>query len=620
MADKNDKKLKKTSIGGQAVLEGVMMKGERSIATAVRTEAGEITVESKRVKSVKEKNLFFRLPFVRGVTNLCSQLFQGTGILLRSAEVYGDFAEPSKSDKWIAEKLKINPMSILMGFSVVLGILLAIGMFVFLPNFLTGLIFKIPELAESPLQSLWYSLIEGGIMLIIFISYVLIVSLMKDIRRVFMYHGAEHKVISCYEHGLDLTIENARTMSTKHSRCGTTFMFFVVMISILVFALINWALESLGWLTDNSIINALIRFPCKLLFVPVVAGISYELLKLLAKSDALPVRILRAPGMWLQKLTTRQPTDDMLEVSITAFKTVLALDSDETLPTSSFEIKIPYEKARKAIVELAPSAEESDVDWIFVEVTGKKRSELCLIENLSGEQYKSALKIAQKMKDGMPLQYALGNTEFYGIRLSVNPNVLIPRSETELTVEKAIAFLKARSEVEKAEKQTAGEAPMYADVCTGSGAIAIAVAKNVACKAYATDISPRAIQIATANALVSATKVKCKVGDLFEPLKDMKFDLITINPPYIPSADIEGLDLNVSFEPRLALDGGEDGLDFYRRIAAEVEPYLKYDGALIMEIGIGQSEEIKKIFGAFDLEIATDLEGIPRIVTAVKRK
>ncbi|MCQ2603078.1 MAG: DUF1385 domain-containing protein, partial [Clostridia bacterium] len=225
MKQKFGKKVRHTSIGGQAVLEGVMMKGAKSVATAVRTETGEITVESKRVKSIKDKSVFYRVPFVRGALNLGSQLFSGTALLMRSAEVYGDFAEPSKSDKWIADKLKINPMNLVLGISVVLGLVLAIALFMLLPNFLTGLIFEIPELNSSPLSALWYSLIEGGIMIVIFIIYILLVSLMKDIRRVFMYHGAEHKVINCYEYGLDLTVENAKKMSTQHSRCGTTFTF-----------------------------------------------------------------------------------------------------------------------------------------------------------------------------------------------------------------------------------------------------------------------------------------------------------------------------------------------------------------------------------------------------------
>ena len=343
----------RTSIGGQAVLEGVMMKGSRSVATAVRSATGEITVENKYTKSMKERPWILRLPFIRGVVNLVTQLFQGTGIMMRSAEVYGDFAEPTKFDKWVSDKLKINPMNIVMAFSVILGIALAVGLFVFLPNFLAGLICDhSPAIDTSSLRSLWYSLIEGGIMLVLFISYILFVSIMKDIRRVFMYHGAEHKTIACYEHGLELTVENARTMPREHSRCGTTFLFFVIAVSIMVFVLINFMLEKCGLLMPKSmtaykVINALIRLGFKLLFLPVVAGVSYELLKLLAKSDCLLVRILRAPGMLLQKLTTREPEDDMLEVAIVAFKTVLEMEQSENVPERVFSINVPYGVARK---------------------------------------------------------------------------------------------------------------------------------------------------------------------------------------------------------------------------------------------------------------------------------
>ncbi|MBR2956092.1 MAG: peptide chain release factor N(5)-glutamine methyltransferase [Clostridia bacterium] len=597
--------VKRTSIGGQAVLEGVMMKGATAIATAVRTETGEITVESKRIKSIKERSKITRVPFIRGIVNLVSQLYDGMGILMRSAEVYGDFAEPSKFEKKVAEKFKINPMNIIMGFSLVLGVLLAVGIFVFLPNFLTGLLFRIPALADHSLSSLFYSLIEGGIMLCIFISYILIVSLMKDIRRVFMYHGAEHKVISCFEHGLELTVENARTMSTQHSRCGTTFTFLVVAVSILVFTLVNWGLEKLGWLTDNNILNALIKMPCKLIFLPIVAGISYELLKFLAKFDALPARILRAPGMWLQKLTTKEPTDDMLEVSITAFKTVLALDADPNMPTTKFDIKMPTPVARKRIEAKVEGIDQSDIDWILVEVTGKKRGELGAISHLTATEYESAMKIADKMAGGKPLQYALGNTEFYGIRLAVNEAVLIPRPETELLAEKAINAIKEK-----------GYTSCH-DLCTGSGAIAIAIAKNTSATVSASDVSVPALEVAKANVLSSGAKVKCYLSDMFKAV-DGSFDLIVSNPPYIPTKDVIDLDKKVKdFEPTLALDGGADGLDFYREIAKNLD-HLNEGGTLLLEFGIGQGQQIKEIFSAYSVEIFKDLEGIERMAVVTR--
>ena len=613
--DRKTKIVCRTNIGGQAVLEGVMMKGARSIATAVRTPDGDITVESKYVKDAKQRNAFLRLPFVRGVVNLFTQLFQGTGIMMRSAEVYGDYAEPSKLDKWMADKLKINPMNVLMGFSVVLGVLLAVGLFVFLPNFLASLICdNIAAIASSSLKSLWYSLIEGGLMLLIFISYILLVTLMKDVRRVFMYHGAEHKVISCYERGLDLTVENAKHMPREHSRCGTTFLFFVIAVSIMVFVLVNFMIEKCGLVVSSDVggakvLNALIKLGFKLLFLPVVAGVSYELLKLLAKSDCLFVRILRAPGMALQQLTTKEPTDDMLEVSLTAFKTVLAMDENPNLEERKFDIKVPYGVARAKLQNIAKGADEADIDWLLVEVTGKKRSELQSLKALTKTEFDNAEAIAKRMSDGTPLQYALGYCEFYGIKIAVNKNVLIPRPETEELVEKAIATIK--------EKQTQCD---VLDLCTGSGAIAVAIAKNTNAKVSACDVSVGAIDVALANSLNTGVRVDFSKGDMWGAVASKAFDVIVSNPPYIPTSDVQKLDSKVKdFEPQLALDGDSDGLKFYRIIANKLDEHLKDDGVLLLEFGAGQADDIKAIFEGYDVEIVKDIEGLDRIAV-VKRK
>lgn len=613
--DKKSKIVRRTNIGGQAVLEGVMMKGARSIATAVRTPDGDITVESKYTKDAKQRNAFLKLPFVRGVVNLVTQLFQGTGIMMRSAEVYGDYAEPSKFDKWVADKLKINPMNVLMGFSVVLGVLLAVGLFVFLPNFLASLICdNIAAIASSSLKSLWYSLIEGGLMLAIFISYILLVTLMKDVRRVFMYHGAEHKVISCYERGLDLTVENAKHMPREHSRCGTTFLFFVIAVSIMVFVLVNFMLEKCGLVVPSSasgakVLNALIKLGFKLLFLPVVAGVSYELLKLLAKSDCLFVRILRAPGMALQKLTTKEPTDDMLEVSLTAFKTVLAMDENPNLEEKKFDIKVPYGVARAKLQNIAKGADDSDIDWLLVEVTGKKRSELQALKTLTKTEFDNAEVIAKKMADGTPLQYALGYCEFYGIKISVNKNVLIPRPETEELVEKAITVIKG--------KQTQCD---VLDLCTGSGAIAVAIAKNTNAKVSACDVSVGAIDVALANSLNTGVRVDFSKGDMWSAVANKTFDVIVSNPPYIPTSDVQKLDSKVKdFEPQLALDGDSDGLKFYRIIENKLDEHLKDEGVLLLEFGVNQADDIKRIFEKYDVEILKDIEGLERIAV-VKRK
>ncbi|NLZ24895.1 MAG: peptide chain release factor N(5)-glutamine methyltransferase [Clostridiales bacterium] len=581
------------SIGGQAVLEGVMMRGERSVATAVRSPSGEITIESSRFTPLKEKNIFYRLPFFRGVFNLFSQLFQGTAILLRSAEVYGDFEEPTKFEKFLAKKLKINPKSLMMGLSVVLGVALAVALFMLLPNFLAGLIFSIPEIADTHIAL--QSLTEGAIMLLIFILYVLFTNAFKELRRLYRYHGAEHKVISCYEAGLELTVENARGMKTAHPRCGTTFTFIVLCASILVFALINWALKEIGILKYSSLVNSFIKLPVKLVFVPIIAGISYEILKFLARFDNPFVKLLRAPGMLLQKLTTKEPDDEMIEVAIAAFKKVMEMDSDPSVPETKFKISVPYDVARNKIAKKVK--EESDIDWLFCEILNVKRSSLNAIKSIEWEKFEKIDKLADEIEKGKPLQYVLGYTEFYGYKISVNKNVLIPRPETELLCEEAIKRSKGKSVLE---------------LCTGSGAAAIAIKLGGAREVIATDISPQAIEVAKANALLNGAGIKFVVSDMFEGVEG-KYDVIVCNPPYIPSKDIENLDREVKeHEPRLALDGGEDGLKFYRIIADRYKDYLNPGGCVLLEVGIGQAEEVVKIFNCG--EILKDYASIDRII------
>ena len=453
-------------------------------------------------------------------------------------------------------------------------------------------------------------------MLIIFISYILLVTLMKDVRRVFMYHGAEHKVITCYEHGLDLTVENAKKMRREHSRCGTTFLFIVVAVSILVFVLINYMITACNLVVPSSVggykvLNTLIKLGFKLLFLPVVAGVSYELLKLLAKSDCLFVRILRAPGMLLQKLTTKEPTDDMLEVSITAFKTVMEMDANPNLEEKKFDIRVPYGIARDRVKNIAKGADEADIDWLLVEVTGVKRSELPALKTLTKAQYDAAEAIANKMKDGTPLQYALGYCDFYGIKISVNQNVLIPRPETEELAEKAIVEVKSRNENVGID---------VLDLCTGSGAIAVSIAKHTSAHVCATDVSTGAIDVAKANALNTGVKIDFVCGDMWSAVENKQFDVIVSNPPYIPSEDVKKLDEKVkNFEPQLALDGDADGLKYYRIIEKGLDAHLKDGGVLLLEFGIGQAESIKEIFASYDVTIDKDIEGVERMAT-VRRK
>ncbi len=293
-------------------MQGVMMRGKRGMATAVRDSAGEIQMEAKRIKPPEKRSVWTKIPFIRGVVNFVSSLVVGMGALLRSSEVA--FAEEEEShtklEKFMAEKWKISLSGVLTVAAVVIGVLLALVLFMYLPQKFTSLISgALPDYV--PENSIWYNLIEGGFRLIIFVCYILLTLISKSVRDTYCYHGAEHKTISCYEYGMPLTKENVKKCSRVHDRCGTTFMFFVMLISIVVFSLANFLVVQNWMHTGIAPLDFAIRFLLKLLLLPVVAGISYELLKLLSKTQSPLVLPLKAPGLLLQLLTTREPNDEM---------------------------------------------------------------------------------------------------------------------------------------------------------------------------------------------------------------------------------------------------------------------------------------------------------------------
>lgn len=596
MDKKNNKKIKKTAIGGQAVIEGVMMRGRQSMATAVRDGEGNIQIESTRLTPQDKKPLILRLPIIRGVVSFFSSLVGGTKTLMRSASVFGDQGEPTKFEKWLAEKLHVDIMGVVGALGIVLGLALSVLLFVMLPQWATN---GLNALLNFGKTSFLYNLIEGLIRIIIFVCYILLTSLMPDIKRTYMYHGAEHKTITCYEKGMELTPENAKKCRRVHDRCGTTFLFFVMLVSILVFSIANSFLK----------VDGILRILLKIALLPVVAGLSYELLRALAKTNCFIFYPLKAPGLLLQHITTREPDESMLEVAIAAFKTVLAMDSDESIPTTSFITAMPADKLVQEVETILKNGgidEKSDVEWIVCAATGLKRSELEKNKTIVQPTHvKKAIETAKQRASGRPLWYILGDTDFYGYTIKVDERVLIPRPETEELVAFAAQEIKPESRV--------------LDLCTGSGAIAIAVKLKTSANVTASDISECALELAAQNAENNKADVTFIKSDMFAEI-DGKFDVIISNPPYIPAADIEGLDKSVKdYEPRIALDGGADGLDFYRIIAKGAVNKLNEGGKLFLEVGIGQAEDVKKLLeqaGFNTVEIRKDISGIERMIKA----
>lgn len=295
----------KSKIGGQALIEGIMMRGIDKEVMAVRLPDGSIDTEEKLLPKAK---WFQKCPFVRGPVNFVITLVGGYKYISKSADksMQGIEEEPSKFEKWLNDKLGDKLMGIIMVIAGFLGIALALGLFVYLPALATkGLVMLFPKLDEIYILK---NIIEGAIKIIIFISYIWLTSLLKDIRRTYEYHGAEHKTITCYEAGDEMTVENVRKYKRFHPRCGTSFMFLVLFISIFVNSIFM-----LPW--DVVWLRALL----KLCVLPIIVSIAYELIKLAGRYDNIFTKIISAPGLWIQRLTTREPDDSQIEVALAAF-------------------------------------------------------------------------------------------------------------------------------------------------------------------------------------------------------------------------------------------------------------------------------------------------------------
>lgn len=294
----------RTNIGGQALIEGILMRGPKKQAVVVRTPNGLVTNEEE-LKLTGDRYPILKLPFIRGSVNFLDSMTKGVKALMFSAEQAGDEDEPDKFDLWIEKKFGAEKaQKAIISIAVILGIAFSVGLFILLPTLLAGLV--TPFIGSGIVKNL----VEGALRIAIFLLYLWLTSRIKDIHRVFEYHGAEHKSIFCYEKGLPLTVENVRIQPRNHPRCGTSFMFIVMIVSILVFSAVSWS-------------NPFVRMGLRLLLLPVVVGISYEISRWTGRHDNLLSAILAAPGKALQKLTVFEPDDSMLEVAITALTAVI---------------------------------------------------------------------------------------------------------------------------------------------------------------------------------------------------------------------------------------------------------------------------------------------------------
>ncbi|MGY5216922.1 peptide chain release factor N(5)-glutamine methyltransferase [Clostridium butyricum] len=581
--------MKRRDVGGQAVIEGVMMRGSKSLATAVRTPKGNIEINYKDNRPITKKHPILNIPFLRGFFVLIESMKIGMESLNYSASFLDDEdEEPTKFELWLEKKLGKRANDVIIGFTMIISFIFSIGLFVALP---TGIASIFKNMGASNLA---LNLIEAFIRISILIGYMYVINKMKDIYRLFQYHGAEHKTIFCYESMEELTVENVRKQPRLHPRCGTNFMFLIMFVSIVIFSCTGW-----GGIVERLLL--------RIILIPVVTGISYELIKWLGKSDGKLARIIAYPGLKLQLLTTKEPDDSQIEVAIASLK---AAEGIEDLNKTIEEL---INTGTKTLKDNGIDTARLDTELLLGNVIEKER--LYLIthkeETIGKDQCDEFFELIEKRRKKMPVKYILNKCEFMGIDLHVEEGVLIPRDDTELLVDEVLKNIS-----EDDEKQ-------ICDLCCGSGAIGISLAclrKNI--KVDLLDYYPIPEKVTLIN--IEKHNLQERVSFSKSDLLDVsikaskKYDIIVSNPPYIEEEEIEKLMDDVQkYEPHTALSGGIDGLDFYKKIVNQSIEVLNENGILAFEIGYNQGKAVKSLMeekNFKDVRVIKDFASLDRIV------
>lgn len=581
--------MKKCDVGGQAIIEGVMMRGSKGLATAIRTPSGKIEVNLKKTKPITKKYKFLNIPIIRGAVVLVDSLIVGIKTLNYSASFFEEDEEESKFDIWLKEKLGDKGANdLLVTFTMMISLLVAAGLFLGIPTAIASL-FK-----NTGISSVVLNLIEAAIRIIILITYMFLISKLDDIYRVFQYHGAEHKTIFCYEAEEKLTVENVRKFGRLHPRCGTNFLFLTMLVSVILFSLTGW-----GGFWKRLIL--------RIVLMPIVAGITYELIKWLGRTESKLGKIIAYPGLKLQELTTKEPDDAQLEVAIESLKAAEGIEYKKKIG----ELLIDGNKILK---EANIDTYILDTQLLLGKVLGKDK--LYLITNKEEEvsrfKEREFYSLIEKRKNKMPISYILKATEFMGLDLHVEEGVLIPRGDTEVLVEETLKFMDEDKEYE------------VCDLCCGSGAIGISIAHfRENSKVDLIDYYDVPEKVTKRNIVKQKLSNRAKFikSDLLNEVisKEKKYDILVSNPPYIREEVIDTLMDDVKdYEPHTALSGGNDGLDFYRRIVDDSDKVLKENGILAFEIGHDQGVEVSNLLiekGYKNVMVVKDLAGLDRVVT-----
>ena len=581
--------MRKCEVGGQAVIEGVMMRGSKGQATAIRKPNGKIEIDMKKIVPITKKYKFLNIPFIRGIFVLIDSLVTGINTLNYSASFFEEEGEEeSKFELWLKNKFGEKSNDLIVGGTMVVSFALAIGLFVALPTGIASLF------SRMNLNPVILNLIEAVIRITILLIYMYSISKMEDIYRVFQYHGAEHKSIFCYESGEELTVENVKKFTRFHPRCGTNFLFLIMFVSIMIFSFTGWG----GFFE---------RLTLRVLLIPVVSGITYELIRWLGKSDNILSKVIAYPGLKLQELTTKEPDDDQLEVAISALMAAEGIKSNEKTIGELLDV------GSKELKEKNIDTYMLDSQLLLGMVLGKDK--IYLITNrdkkVSHKDEKEYMSLIEKRSKRMPIKYILGETEFMGFDFDVEEGVLIPRGDTEILVEEVLSIINEDDKLK------------ICDLCSGSGAIGISLAmnrRNIEVDEIDNFDIPEKVTKSNIVKHALENRVKFIRSNLLEkPINDgKKYDIIVSNPPYIKASEINNLMDDVKlYEPHTALDGGEDGLIFYRQIIEESKLTLNNNGFLAFEIGHDQGLDVRILMeeaGFSNVKLVKDLAGLDRVL------
>ena len=570
-------KKRKEKVGGMALFNGLMLRNKKREAIGKVDDNKNIYVEINDINKIIDEDKFtiYDVPIIRGIISMKNMIVSSVPYVLKSSQ--------DVLNKTSKERIDIGKFELVSAYLIAITVILVL--FAAIPNFISNfLAVNIRNLSQAIIQTS------------AFIIYLLLLAKVDSLKTLFEYHGAEHKVANAYEklEKRDITIENVKKQSRFHARCGGNFVVYLFFLILFITFIIP---------SNNLIFKTILQ----VMLLPFLAGFSYELVMY---TEYLPnfLKFLAYPAMSIQLITTKEPSDDKIELAI--YTLFGCINGENQVSISKFvKDYLLYNKSIKKdfnikeALNIFSSIKNIDVNDIFINMDG-----IMLDYN---EQIKTNMMLNKLYKDNIPMAYIIGKVNFYNEQYIVNQDVLIPRVDSEILVEKAIEYINNEN------------LNTMLDMCTGSGCIGISITKNSKIK-YTTliDVSKEALEITNKNIILNKVDKKCSTlhSDLFSNLNNsnIKYDIIVSNPPYIPTKDINGLDASVKKEPTIALDGGKDGMDFYRKILKQALNHLNNNAVLIFEIGYDELEKFKEIINRYPeykvVESLKDFGGNDRVV------